>query len=65
MKLGKFNNLVLLLLTFVFCVGCKPAILNGVVKAINGDNTMLTVLIIGVIILGGSWLYSQIKDKWW
>lgn len=31
-------------------------------KSEQGDNTELIIIIIGLIILGGYWLYSKMKD---
>lgn len=62
----KFYLFILSIFALVSCSDRQQRMINTVEGAIddynNGDSTMLIILIIGAIILGGLWLYSKMDE---
>lgn len=63
----KFYLFILSIFALVSCEGSRTArMIDTVGEAVddynNGDSTMLIILIIGAIILGGLWLYSKMDE---
>ncbi len=67
------NKLYLLLLAapmlLISCEGSRPRRMYDAGKSLyddyekTGDPTMLIIFIVGLLVLGGLWLWNKIKDK--
>lgn len=66
---GKISALAIIAISLISCEGSRPRRMYDAGKSAydeyeeTGDPTMLIVFIVGLLVLGGLWLWNKNKDN--